>query len=121
APKALIGGLALTAWNHARYTRDADVLVAIGEDKINHLVDVLLTAGFRPRHAPPLRAIDGLGIIQFTYQPADSLMPFQFDVLLAGTDFHRDALGRAVVRPLPGGDECVAVVRPDDLIVIKLL
>lgn len=24
APKAVIGGLAMTAWKHARYTRDAD-------------------------------------------------------------------------------------------------
>ena len=24
APKAMIGGLALIAWKHARYTRDAD-------------------------------------------------------------------------------------------------
>ena len=24
APKAMIGGLALPAWKHARYTRDAD-------------------------------------------------------------------------------------------------
>jgi hypothetical protein len=31
APKAVIGGLALTAWNHARYTRDADVLLVSGD------------------------------------------------------------------------------------------
>lgn len=36
-PKALIGGLALTAWNHARYTRDADVLVAISANDVDRL------------------------------------------------------------------------------------
>jgi len=121
APKALIGGLALSAWNHARYTRDADVLVAIEPDRIDALVAALIKAGFRPRHDPPLRIIDGQGIVQFVHQPFDAPMPFQFDVLLATTPFQRDSLSRAVPRRLPGEEATVAVVRPDDLIVIKLL
>jgi hypothetical protein len=121
APKAIIGGLALAAWNHARYTRDADVLVAIPPEQVDGLVTALVKAGFRTRHDPPLRIIDGQGIMQFTFQPADALMPFQFDVLLATTPFQRESLSRAVPRRLPGDDAAVAVVRPDDLIVIKLL
>lgn len=121
APRAVIGGLALAAWNHARYTRDADVLVAIAPERVDELVTALVKAGFRTRHDPPLRIIDGQGIVQFAFQPADALMPFQFDVLLAATPFQRDALRRAVPRSLPGDDAAVAVVRPDDLIVIKLL
>lgn len=121
APKALIGGLALSAWNHARYTRDADVLVAMPPDQVAGLVTALVKAGFRPRHDPPLRMIDGQGIVQFTFQPADALMPFQFDVLLATTPFQKASLARAVPRCLPGDDSPVAVVRPDDLIAIKLL
>lgn len=48
-PKAVIGGLALTAWKHARYTRDADVLVAIDERRFDELLAALMAAGFRPR------------------------------------------------------------------------
>jgi hypothetical protein len=121
APKAVIGGLALSAWNHARYTRDADVLVAISREQVDELTAALVAASFRPRHDPPLKVIDGQGIIQFTYLPVDALMPFQFDVLLATTPFQRESLSRAVTRQLPGDDVAVAVVRPDDLIVIKLL
>jgi hypothetical protein len=121
APKALVGGLALSAWNHARYTRDADVLVAVSPDQVDELTAALVTAGFRPRHDPPLRIIDDQGIVQFTYLPGDALMPFQFDVLLATTPFQREAILRAVTRRLPGNDVAVAVVRPDDLIVMKLL
>ena len=121
APKALIGGLALSAWNHARYTRDADVLMAIPPEQIDELVTALVNAGFRTRHTPPLRIIDGQGIVQFTFQPADALMPFQFDVLLATTPFQRASLSRATPRRLPGDGAVVAVVRPDDLIVLKLL
>jgi hypothetical protein len=49
APKAVIGGLALVAWKHARYTRDADILVAIEADRIDELVRVLANAGFQAR------------------------------------------------------------------------
>lgn len=119
-PMAVIGGLALTAWRHARYTRDADVLVAIDEGRFNELLAALTAAGFRPRHSPALRVIDGQAIAQFIFQPADALLPFQFDVLLVASGFQREAVQRAVPWPLagPGGD--VLVVRPDDLVVIKL-
>ena len=117
----MIGGLALSAWNQARYTLDADVLVAIMPEQIAELVAAVVNAGFQPRHEPPLRMIDGQGILQFTFQPADALMPFQFDVLLATTPFQQEALARAVPRRLPNSDGHVAVVLPDDLVVIKLL
>ena len=37
AERAVIGGLALSAWNHARSTRDADVLTAIDRGRIDEL------------------------------------------------------------------------------------
>jgi hypothetical protein len=120
SPMALIGGLALTAWNHARYTRDADVLIAIDRQQIDELVLLLKQAGFHTKHSPPALMIDGQTIIQFTYQPEDALLPFQFDVLLADAHFQRDSLNRAVERRLPGSDQPIQVVRPDDLIIIKL-
>lgn len=76
ASKAVIGGLALTAWKHARYTRDADVLVAMDDRR--------------------------------------------FDQLLVASDFQREAVQRAVPWPLAGLGGDVLVVRPDDLVVIKL-
>lgn len=121
APKAVIGGLAMTAWKHARYTRDADVLVAVDRHHVDDIIAALTAAGFRPRHEPPLRVIDGQGIVQFTFQPAGGLMPYQFDVLLASGDFQRQSIERAVSWPLPGDGGEVRVVRPDDLIVLKLL
>lgn len=120
-PKAVIGGLALSAWNHARYTRDADVLMAVDHDAVDPVVRALVAAGFHPRHDPPLRVIDGQGIVQFTFQPPGALLPFQFDLLLATSSHQREALSRAVTRALPGGAGSIRVVRPDDLIVIKLL
>jgi hypothetical protein len=97
------------------------VLVAIDGDRIHELVAALAASGFRARHSPPLRTVDGQGIAQFTFQPAEALMPFQLDVLLVASGFQREAVDRAVAWPLPGGKETVRVVRPDDLVVIKLL
>jgi hypothetical protein len=121
SPMALIGGLALTAWNHARYTRDADVLVAVDRQRIDEVVLHLRQAGFHPKHSPPALTVDGQTILQFTYQPEDALLPFQFDVLLADADFQRESVTRAAERRLPGSERLIRVVRPDDLIVIKLL
>lgn len=121
SPKAVIGGLAMSAWNVARYTRDADILVAIDAGQVDGLLRALASAGFRTKHDPALRMIDGQGIIQFLFQPPDALLPFQLDVLLAGSTFQREALDRAVPRSLPGDGMEFRVVRPDDLIVIKLL
>jgi len=121
AAQAVIGGLALSAWNYPRYTRDADVLIVIDHEQIDALIRLLTKAGFHPRHMPPLRMIDGQGIIQFTFQPVYALMPFQFDLLLAESAFHREAVARAVECHLPGTRGPVRVVRPEDLIVIKLL
>jgi hypothetical protein len=120
APKAVIGGLALTAWKHARYTRDADILVAIDAGRVAEIVSALMAAGFQARHSPPLRVIDGQGIVQFTFQPADALLPYQFDVLLVSGDFQREAVDRAVTWPTGTDAREVRVVRPDDLVVIKL-
>lgn len=121
APKAVIGGLALVAWKHARYTRDADILIAIEPGRIDELIVALTKAGFQPRHTPPLRVVDGQGIVQFIFQPADALMPFQLDLLLVSGDFQRTAVTRAVSWPIRQAEAPVRVVRPDDLIVIKLL
>lgn len=48
-------------------------------------------------------------------------MPFQFDLLLVNGDFQKAAVTRAVPWPLLQGATTVRVVRPDDLVVIKLL
>ena len=42
-------------------------------------------------------------------------------MLLADVEFQRESLTRAAQRRLPGSDRPIRVVRPDDLIVIKLL
>lgn len=82
-PMAVIGGLALSAWNHARFTRDADVLISIGPSRLDEAINALRASAFHPKHDPPCLSIDGQTIVQFTHQPASALLPFQFDLLVA--------------------------------------
>jgi hypothetical protein len=37
--------------------------------------------------------------VPFTFQPADALLPYQFDVLLVSGDFQTEAVDRAVPWP----------------------
>jgi|GEM_PF-462477 len=119
-PMALVGGLALSAWNHARYTRDADILIAVDDRQLDALVQLLVRAGFHTKHFPACLSIDDQTIVQFTYLPEDALLPFQLDLLIADHDFQQESLVRAAERHLPGRDRPIRVVRPDDLILLKL-
>lgn len=120
APMAVIGGLALSAWNHARFTRDADVLISIAPSRFDEAIDKLRRAGFHPKHSPPCLTIDSQTIVQFTHTPESALLPFQFDLLVANAGFQQEAIDRAVDRSLPGGDTRIRVVRPDDLVILEL-
>lgn len=120
APMALIGGLALAAWNHARFTRDADVLISIAPSRLDEAIDALQRASFHPKHNPPCLTVDGQTIVQFTHLPESAMLPFQFDLLVANQGFQCEAIDRGVERSLPGGDTRIRVVRADDLVILKL-
>ncbi len=119
-PMAVVGGLALSAWNHARYTRDADLLIGVDEPRIDEILVALTSAGFDARHSPPVLQIDQQKIVQWKFVPPGGNYPFQLDVLLAIPGYQDDALARRVNQRIPGLDHPVQVLRPDDLILMKL-
>lgn len=119
-PMAVIGGLALSAWNHARYTRDADILIGIDETNVNAVLKAVIEAGFQPKKLPPILQIDDQQLIQLKFVPPDGIAPFQLDLLFAGSEYQKTALSRCVAQEIPGLDYPVKVLRPDDLILLKL-
>ncbi len=120
-PMAVIGGVALSAWNHIRYTRDADLLIGVDQAGLDDIYAAMGKAGFWPRHSPPVLQIDDQKLIQLKYTPPERTMPFQVDLLFAGSEYQRTALDRRVEQEIPGLDHPVQVLRPDDLILFKLL
>ena len=120
-PYALMGGVALAAWNHPRATRDIDLLIAIDRKSIDSLVEQLISHGCRPKRSPPLIAVGDHSFAQFLYTPPDEFYEVQFDLLLAESELQKSAIQRRVHRDVAGLDHGIDVLSCDDLVLFKLV
>lgn len=121
-PMALVGGLAMGAWQRPRFTKDIDLLLAISESDARRALGQLLAAGFRSKQAQVLVQLDdGSQFMQLIYDPPDALLDIQVDLLVATSAFHRQALARRVTLPASELGFEIAVVSCEDLIVLKLI
>ena len=120
-PVAVMGGLALATWKHVRATRDVDLLVDLGEKNLDQLIAQLRLAGLRPKRTPPVTSLGELDVVQFLYEPPEALIELQIDLLLAKSEYHREALRRRVPTQLPNLGIGIAVLTCEDLILHKLL
>jgi len=120
-PVAAMGGIALAAWKHVRATRDIDLLVEIGKNDPKHLLEQLRAAAICPKRDPPVTTLDRLEVMQLLYEPPEGFMEVQIDVLLAGSEYHHEALQRRISTHLPDLDIAIAVLTCEDLILHKLL
>lgn len=121
APMAVMGGLALAAWEHVRATRDVDLLIGIEFSQSDELLRRLAAAGFRAKRNPPMLTLGNLRLVQLLYEPPGTLLDLQVDLLLAESEYHRTALSRRVATRLPGLDVELFVLTCEDLILHKLL
>jgi hypothetical protein len=119
-PRALMGGLALSLWKHVRNTQDVDLLIGLGGTSIEALLDQLRRAGVRTKHHPPVLDLGSVRIIQLLYEPPDTFMDIQIDLLLAESDFHRQALARRIPAALPDLDIDLSTLSCEDLLLLKL-
>jgi hypothetical protein len=120
-PMAVMGGLALATWKHVRATRDVDLLVAIEKSDLPEILRKLRAADVHPKCDPPVVTLGELDLIQLLYEPPESYMDLQIDLLLAKSEYHREALRRRVVTRLPDLDIRIAVLSCEDMILHKLL
>jgi len=118
---AVMGGVAVSIWKHARATKDVDLLVDTQPDEVAALLKPLVAAGIHPKRLPPVVAIDDVHIVQFTCQPTEALLDVRVDLLLAESEFQKQALARAVPSKLPPPNENVRVLACEDLVIFKLL
>jgi hypothetical protein len=118
---ALMGGIALAAWNHPRATRDVDFLIGVDRAQLDSLVDRLRKIGCRPKREPLVVEVGELHFAQFLYTPPGEFYEVQFDLMLAESDFQKSALARRVHRDVPKVDSPIDVLNCDDLILFKLL
>lgn len=118
---AVMGGIAVSAWKSLRATRDVDLLIALQPDQLVEALRVLDQAGFRAKVDPPVLQLGSTRIVQLLYEPPEALLAVQVDLLLADTDYHRQALERRVMMPIPAISQDIAVLTCEDLILHKLL
>ena len=120
-PLAVMGGVAVSIWRHARATKDVDLLVGLRADEVNQLLPQLFRAGIHPKRLPPVIEIDDVHIVSLTCQPTETLLDIRIDLLLAESAFQKQALERAIPAELSPPNEAVRVLTCEDLILFKLL
>lgn len=120
-PAALMGGLALATWKYPRATRDIDLLVGMADMRPERLVEILRASRLRPKRADPVVHLGQLDLLQFLYQPPESCLDIQIDLLLAISPYHRQALHRRAPLRLADFNLEIDVLSCEDLILHKLL
>jgi hypothetical protein len=120
-PMAVMGGVALAAWQYVRATRDVDLLVSLGNTDPGLVMTRLAAASIHPKRQPPLVPLGSLQIVQFRYEPPGAFVDVQVDLLLAESNYHRQALARRVPIHLPELGVEMHVLACEDLILHKLL
>src|SRR4030042_2550817 len=120
-PAAVVGGIAMATWKHVRATRDVDVMIALSRDGVGPLLYRLTQAGIHRKSDSSLTSLGQLDVIQLLYEPPETFLHIQIDLLLAQSPYYRAALERRVATRLPDLDIEIAVLACEDLIVNKLL
>ena len=120
-PMAVMGGLALSMWRYARATRDVDLLVNVEASNVDAVLEVLQKAGMRLKRHPPVLQLGQFQLVQLLYEPPGTFVDAQVDLLLADSEYPKEALKRRVAAQLPGIDLAIYVLSCEDLILHKML
>lgn len=118
---AVAGGVALSVWDHIRYTKDADFLIHVDHDDLEDVLNAFRMGGLRPKHDPPIVTVGTQRFAQFIFQPDETDFDIQVDLIFADHSFQEAALGRRVATEFPGWETNAYVLACEDLIVFKLV
>jgi hypothetical protein len=112
-PYMVIGGLANLQWGRPRLTRDVDVTILAGEDRLPDLLN-RLSAKFQPRVSDPIAFAATTRVIPLACPEGVTV-----DLVLAGLPFEENAIRRSV--PVTIGHRAVRFCTAEDLILHKVL
>jgi hypothetical protein len=105
-----------------RLTKDGDLLLAIPEPEARSAVQRLVAQGFRSKRPEGMvRLPDGTRFVQLICDSPDAVLEIQLDLILATSEFHRQAIARRVALPEAELGFAIDVVSCEDLIVLKLI
>ena len=118
---AIAGGVALSLWDHARSTKDADILLEVDDQDVDKMLQTFQTAGLRFKRHPPIVTVGEQRFVQFTFRPPETEFDIQVDFLLAEPEYQRRAMTRRLKTRFADWDVDVFVLACEDLIVFKLV
>ena len=117
---ALMGGLAVAAWNHVRNTRDVDLLVRVQPGDEAQFLRLMTDAGCKFLREPPFLMLGPSRILQMSYEPPGRFIDLRIDLFFAESEYQELALSRRVELQLPGMDDSLFMLSCEDLILFKL-
>lgn len=117
---AVVGGLALATWKHPRTTFDIDVLLIADGRALSDLTQRLARAGFTRKSELPVDLGD-TELLQFCIEPEGAFVDVQVDLLVAKSEYAREAIARSVILGKDALGFEINVLACEDLILFKLL
>ncbi|MDA1049958.1 MAG: hypothetical protein O3C40_05695 [Planctomycetota bacterium] len=118
---AVAGGIALSVWDHARSTKDADLLIGVVDRDVDTMLATFQKAGLRPKRYPPIVVVGKQRFAQLLYQPDEIDFEIQVDFIFAEQPFQQEALARRLATGFPDWNIDAFVLTCEDLIVFKLV
>ncbi len=118
---AVVGGLALAFWKHPRATRDVDVMVSVTDAQLEELVNALVNSGVRLKGEGARVHLGNTDIVQLEYEPPEAFVDVPLDLLIARSQYAREALQRSITVTLEQLGLAIRVLGCEDLIINKLL
>lgn len=110
---AIVGGIANAIWGEPRATVDVDVTVAVEDENLRATIPAI-AAHFHPAIPDPVAFVEQTRVL-----PLDTADGVRVDVIFALLPFELEAIRRA--RKVPLGERTVAVVTPEDLVLMKII
>lgn len=110
---AIVGGIANAVWGEPRATIDVDVTVSVENDQLHRTV-AAIAGRFRAAVSHPDTFVQQTRVL-----PLDTDEGVRIDVIFALLPFEEEAIRRA--RRIPIAGRLVAVVTPEDLLLMKII
>lgn len=111
----LVGGTAFSLTTEARYTRDVDAMLFLGEEPVDKTVDLVLRRGFRARVKDPLEMARRQRMLLVTHPDQD----VDVDLSLGWSPFEREMVERSSLEVVNGVP--LRLPTPDDLFIMKAI
>lgn len=120
ARAALLGGLAVSVWSEPRFTRDADLAVAVASDaEAERLIHSLRAEGYALLTIVEQKAVDRFATARML-PPGQNEHGHVVDLLFASSGIEPEIVESAVKLDI-GAPEPIAVARIGHLVALKLL